>query len=1042
MAQMTALEKQSAALRREVQSATTDYKKAKKQKAPLEAPLARELNARADGIMALSRILVLANALGDKKKVKATTKVLRAEAKAYNNALRALPKEQRKLIVPMSETPDVSIIRDGMLPSLTRMSVQTPEAEIVILPSPTQDASVRQAMASATAVVAPEEFYIPSHATSAVAPARLPRKEATKQLRALEHQDTEMRRRLANAEAARLTARRAKKSTTSSTVAALNARAEVIEINARMLALAKSQGLKQAEKKATRAIDTEVRTYNADARAISKSERIRIAPLPERLSESIAKGVPMASIPRIRLDEARVDLTEFATAPVVQRSAEVVIPLSTDTPAQPTSRRGASRSTTTVAERPDPLYATTTSSYDNKQISVYLQKQQKSIIALKKERTKEERRTSTLKGQERATSILRVRNATAKIIAIQIDTISVLRTEKAFRGELNKYKSALSEEVRRYNKAGDAYKKVSGKKLAPLKQNLADLVARGAEYEPPRIAEFAEESASIPTISLIPTSEFGLATEPVYENLSGRPRAVSRAERRAMTAEYMRAEAQSRQVSETRAYEGVAALSTTQSTATRDYLAMERMDRHEHREYVKAGEKQVRTLRKQIQEYEKQNKKAKEIDTHAAIVGAIVSLEREICNVYFNILKTSEATGSVQDKKKYTRLAKREIQTYNRRLKELGRYTGVKYPQADITIPDKIAKRKAFAPIPDVRYDLTPEEQRRREAELQRAPGARREKRAEATRGAKQKRQGKQAVPHDYTKAPLTQTELKKFEANDMAVMEARYEEEIRMIDRQIIELERQFTLEPGRIKKQIGKLKKRMREVKFEHREAVRLEKADNARYFAILTVPPTKLVSKNMTLENAVAYQKDLMQLLRERNAINERITSLYRGAERARDAVAEQAEKMYLAEHAVVLKRYDGLIRKIRRLHITIPQKEELFALINQCARDEANVKVEKKKISMFKLRGAARKAQKLNVRKLKDTLRRSKAELERKLQARLDEDYRFIPTEAYVAWFFGILGLVVVVGVLWIFHEPILEWLKGLIGMLIDNNSTGG
>ena len=133
---------------------------------------------------------------------------------------------------------------------------------------------------------------------------------------------------------------------------------------------------------------------------------------------------------------------------------------------------------------------------------------------------------------------------------------------------------------------------------------------------------------------------------------------------------------------------------------------------------------------------------------------------------------------------------------------------------------------------------------------------------------------------------------------------------------------------------------------------------------------------------------------------------------------------------------------LIRKIKRLHITIPQKEELFALINQCARDEANVKVEKKKISMFKLRGAARKAQKLNVRKLKDTLRRSKAELERKLQARLDEDYRFIPTEAYVAWFFGILGLVVVVGVLWIFHEPILEWLKGLIGMLIDNNSTGG
>ena len=1044
-AQISALEKQTVSLRREVQSASTSLRQAKKQKASLNAPLARELNARADLVMALSKILLLANALGDQKKVKKTTSALRTEAQAYNTALRSLPKEQRRNAVPMDKNPDIAILNDGTLPALVHMHVEEPEAEIAILPSPTESVAVRQAMASAAADVTPEEFYIPSHTTVAAAPARLSRKEANKQMQALESQNTEMRRRLANAEASRISARKAKQSTTAADVASLNARAAIIEINARMLALAKSQGLKKAEANATRTIDAQVRSYNADARALSKSERIKVAPISDKLSQSIAQGVPMSAIPRIRLDAVNVDLAEFTPAPVVQGGGEdIVITRNSDGTVYPILR-SQGETTSIASERPERLYTTTTQPYDNKQITEYLQKQKKSVSALKKERQKEERRTASLSGNERIASILRVRNATAKIIAVEIDTIEILRTESAFRSEMSGYKSALSEEVRRYNKAGDAYRRLTGKKLAPLAGNLADRVARGMEYEPPRIAEFSEESVSIPAVALIPTSEFGLATEPVYENLNGRARAVSRAERRARTEEYMRVEAQSRQAREASAYEGVEALAATRTTVTRDYLEIEAMDRREYRQYVKASEKRIAELRKQLSAYEKQNKKATETDTHAALVGAIVALEREICEDYFAVLKTGVATGA-HDTKKFSRLAKTEIQSYNRRLKELSRYTGNKYPQADASIPEKIVKRKAYTPMPAVSCEIDPTAQLRRESELRRLQGERdaRQKRVDSALLTKQKRKSeKKAKQAEKTtdKAPLSKNEIKKYEEVDLALVSARYEEELRTLEREVVELERQYTLEPAKTKREIAKRKNWIRQTEQEKKEALRAEKQDNARYFALLSVPPSKLVSKKMPLEDAIAYQEDLMQLMRERIALNERILSLYRGVEGGSDTTALRVEKMYLAAHNSALKRYNGLTKRVRKLHITVAQKEQLFALINQCAKEEATVKVEKKKISMFKLQGAARKAQKLEIRKAETALRRTKVEIERKMRARTAADRRHTPAEQRFVWAFLLLALVIVVFMVWVFRVPLWELLKTLIDQFSQGNVGG-
>ena len=495
------------------------------------------------------------------------------------------------------------------------------------------------------------------------------------------------------------------------------------------------------------------------------------------------------------------------------------------------------------------------------------------------------------------------------------------------------------------------------------------------------------------------------------------------------------------------AYEGVAAIATTRQSVTRDYLEMEAMDRYEFRSYVKGGEKQIRSLRKQLDAYEKQNKKATENDTHAALVGAIVALEREICDVYFSILKTGVATGAKHETKKYTRLAKSEIQTYNRRLKELTRYTGNKYPQADASIPDKIVKRKVYNPMPAVHCELDPTAQLRREAELRRLQGERdaRQQRIDSTLNKKHKRKAEKRAKAETKaadKAPLTKSQIKKYEEVDLALISARYEEELRLLEREVTELERQYTLNPRKAKKEIAKRKAWIRQMTQEKKEALRQEKQDNARYFALLTLAPSKLVTKKMTFENAVAYQEDLMQLMRERIALNERILTLYRGVEGGSDATAVRLEKMYLSAHNGAIRRYNGLTRRIRKLHITIPQKEQLFALVNQCAREEAAVKVERKKMSSFKLRGAARKAQRIEIRKAEEALRRTRREIDRKMRIRTAADRRHVPADRAAVWFFVLIAVALAVFMVWVFRIPIWEGIKALVNMLSQGNITGG
>ena len=403
-------------------------------------------------------------------------------------------------------------------------------------------------------------------------------------------------------------------------------------------------------------------------------------------------------------------------------------------------------------------------------------------------------------------------------------------------------------------------------------------------------------------------------------------------------------------------------------------------------------------------------------------------------------MKTGVAVGAASEAKKYTKAAKTEIITYNREVKDLARYTGLKYAQADTRIPALILKRKAYKTIPAVSCELDPTQAIQAERELlaRQARNDERQKRIDSTLAKKHKKakaKKERKASEEQAFKPLTKKQIKTQNELDIAVISARYEEEIRELERESAELELRYTMHPKKIKEELRKLKARIREVSTEMKQAIRYEKRDNKRYFALLAYKSSKLSSKHMDEASVCDYQKDLYELMEERRQLNERLLSLYRGVDGGSDAQILRAERVHLKTFKKQIRKQRSLTRRIRTLHVTIPQKEQLFKLINKRASLEGQLAMEKQKIKLFKLRGKAKKAQKIEIAKVRAEIARMNQQFDRKMRARVATDKRYVSPESMAMWFFILIGLIAIGAVIYIFRQPLFNLVKLLLDLFI-------
>jgi hypothetical protein len=234
------------------------------------------MNARSALIENLSRCLILAGALSDKKTIRKSTSEITSEIRAYNIALRSLPKKQRKSLCELSTSLIGKVTNSLTLPTLPRIRVDGAEEDIVILPSPAITSDMRGAIRSASEQISPEELIcsVPESPKAKVAVREKMRLDKG-EIRRIEKNNERIRTRIATAEVAARTAQKQKTTSTSACAAELNARASLIESYARIIALAKSSALisKKNEAMKKMSAEMEVAIVNTGNTALPVTER-------------------------------------------------------------------------------------------------------------------------------------------------------------------------------------------------------------------------------------------------------------------------------------------------------------------------------------------------------------------------------------------------------------------------------------------------------------------------------------------------------------------------------------------------------------------------------------------------------------------------------------------------------------------------------------------------------------------------------------------------------------------------------------------------
>ena len=286
------------------------------------------------------------------------------------------------------------------------------------------------------------------------------------------------------------------------------------------------------------------------------------------------------------------------------------------------------------------------------------------------------------------------------------------------------------------------------------------------------------------------------------------------------------------------------------------------------------------------------------------------------------------------------------------------------------------------------------------------------------------------AVSYALFNPKIMKKRLRAFRKQDMKTLMARYDSEIaetkRALELSLCDLSCTAPMR-RRLKYETAK---RLQELKRKRRKAIRMEKADNRRYFACLRKNAIKPKNRLVNRAALMAMREQLFRLLEQRDEENAKLYSFYL-AESYR-----KASKVHTPWHNAFLREKKHWHRKSRRdlrrvdeMNLSRRDKQKLRADLDRVATAHADIAEAKTRARKIKLSGSAVKRQ---YRQELDDMRRevvrAHKNMKRKMKyARIKEDRREF-------WRVSLLSLAttaVLVGgcvILWrMFGDPIVSFL---------------
>lgn len=331
-------------------------------------------------------------------------------------------------------------------------------------------------------------------------------------------------------------------------------------------------------------------------------------------------------------------------------------------------------------------------------------------------------------------------------------------------------------------------------------------------------------------------------------------------------------------------------------------------------------------------DYAKAVRKVESTEGQEKVVAILeaMKLKKIIFDSDIELLK---ATKQASDKRAMAMAKSRLTFTardYNSLVDEYEKLAGNDLTRASKTIADDIINGRPYTILPDITYTVKdPEDGEEKDYE-----SAKRD----ANKRAKQKAE---------REISALQVKVNEQGDKDVSVFAKAAAFRIALLESERDSLRIGFGKTTGDIKRRTKEITREIDNVKKSAKAAAEYEKMDNARYyFTVLNEPElTEYPKRKVNVEKVKSLRKKIIELLNERDEVNNKLISLYTGSEvNADGSNVNQVYRRVKTQAAERLtKKGEKSAKKVHKLVATPEEKQNLYDLLNKKLDAESSLAV---------------------------------------------------------------------------------------------------
>ena len=389
---------------------------------------------------------------------------------------------------------------------------------------------------------------------------------------------------------------------------------------------------------------------------------------------------------------------------------------------------------------------------------------------------------------------------------------------------------------------------------------------------------------------------------------------------------------------------GVATVGTPVASTVNAYNAnISILDQNELKKYLGRSDRALNNVKTRLEATAKQKDEATGYNKVLLIINCL-TYQRYIIE---RIAENLHVCNKLADNKRVKALKKTllsEIKAYNSLVDEYEVLTRSKLTRASESIPEDILAGKPYAPIPAISYTANDGTARNSDADVAAVAAAAAAEVEGANAKKKKARKNKNIVKKSALEEKVAEQANK-----DLTVITKGYDFKISILEADKDMSFYRFGKNVFDMKKVKKAANKKIKDAQNAHKEALKYEEKDNARYYAVITNDPVTMKTKKRRADRVkvASLRTEMMTLLNKRDELNSKLLSIYNGSEVTLDGVSiNQKWRQVRSDSAEkFVNKNQKLAKKIFRLPASSGEKQRLYGILNSSVEASSNLALSK-------------------------------------------------------------------------------------------------